>query len=207
MKRTALLQFCFALSLILLNYLNINIKLFFVFTLCLCCISIVLIEYFVLRQIQYEAEEDNLTTLKNKKAYYKQKKMFNSCHSIGVLFLDINNLKITNDSYGHKAGDELIMSVANVIKKCTGADAFSYRFGGDEFVMIFTNISKEKFLSIKNTLLNDFSKIHLELSPLKVSVAIGQSYENNTIDIEKSLQIADGDMYENKRIIKIKTKC
>lgn len=202
MKKSTLILLCYALVINFLSYMDINKIVFFIITIALSILCSVLIEKFVLRQIKIEAEEDHLTTLKNKRAYSKQIQFFNSCDSIGVLFLDINNLKITNNTYGHAAGDELIVSVAKVIKKYTTKGAFSYRFGGDEFVMIFTNINKEKFLSFNEILLKEFSKIKLEFSPLEVSVAIGQIYENNQIDIECLLKKADSSMYEAKNNMK-----
>jgi diguanylate cyclase (GGDEF)-like protein len=118
------------------------------------------------------------------------------------MVLDINNLKETNDTFRHIAGDELIVSVAQVIKKYTVKGVYSYRFGGDEFVMIFTNVTEEQLLDFKESLIKDFSKIDLQLSPLGVSVAVGHSYEENQIDVERHLKDADCDMYEAKRAMK-----
>jgi diguanylate cyclase (GGDEF)-like protein len=118
------------------------------------------------------------------------------------MVLDINNLKETNDTFKHVAGDELIVSVADVIKKYTVKGVYSYRFGGDEFVMIFTNVTEEQFLEFKEALILDFNKIDLQLSPLGVSVAVGHSYEENEIDVERHLKDADCVMYEVKRAMK-----
>jgi diguanylate cyclase (GGDEF)-like protein len=202
MKRKAtLILFGYALSIIFLNYF-VNAKLFFIFTMGLCFITSTLIERLIIRKIKDETEEDHLTTLKNKRSYAQKKQYFNSCDSIGVMVLDINNLKETNDTFRHVAGDELIVSVAQVIKKYTVKGVYSYRFGGDEFVMIFTNVTEEQLLDFKESLIMDFNKIDLQLSPLGVSVAVGHSYEENQIDVERHLKDADCDMYEAKRAMK-----
>jgi diguanylate cyclase (GGDEF)-like protein len=200
-KKTTLILFLYALSVIMLNYF-VNTKLFIIFTIGLCFITSTLIERRIIRKIKDETEEDHLTALQNKRAYSQKKQYFNSCDSIGVMVLDINNLKETNDTFRHIAGDELIVSVAQVIKKYTVKGVYSYRFGGDEFVMIFTNVTEEQLLDFKESLIKDFSKIDLQLSPLGVSVAVGHSYEENQIDVERHLKDADCDMYEAKRAMK-----
>lgn len=55
---------------------------------------------------------------------------------------DLNDLKLTNDTYGHVMGDKLIITFANVLKETIGYFNFVGRFGGDEFIAVMYNTSK-----------------------------------------------------------------
>jgi diguanylate cyclase (GGDEF)-like protein len=111
--------------------------------------------------------------------------------------LDINNLKETNDNYGHAKGDKLIKNASLCIKECFLIDNNCYRIGGDEFVAVIENIKEE---DIQNYLdkFSESQKIH------NVSIAIGYSYTDNILNtkLEKLVKRADQMMYENKKIIK-----
>jgi diguanylate cyclase (GGDEF)-like protein len=156
----------------------------------------------VIRQIEDEGEVDALTLLKNKKGYYRMKNEFGKSNSVAVAFCDINNLKITNDQYGHKAGDELIISVAKAIRNNVTEGTYVYRFGGDEFVVISTEMTKKQLKDFENRLYAEFEKIELKNSPFEVRVAIGIAYEEAPVDIEKAIKDADSTMYERKKNMK-----
>ena len=99
---------------------------------------------------------DSLTNLPNREKF---KFDFNeiikdadklSC--IGVAYMDIDNFKLVNDSMGHDAGDELLLFISNSIKNVIGEKATTYRFGGDEFVLLFHKQHKTEEI---NRLLNE----------------------------------------------------
>lgn len=72
----------------------------------------------------------------------------NKCKQTGlcgaVLFLDLDNFKTINDSYGHQAGDELLIVVADRLKSLIGEHDTVARFGGDEFVIILNELSSDR---------------------------------------------------------------
>lgn len=82
--------------------------------------------------------------------------------SVGVVYLDINGLKETNDSFGHDAGDKLIKACADIMKK-SAASKNLYRIGGDEFVIIYLDIAKGDFYDKVQLLKMLLRRVHVRL--------------------------------------------
>lgn len=146
------------------------------------------------------AEIDSLTQLPNRYCYNEfLKKEIDKEKSTCVFLLDINNLKIVNDTRGHSEGDILIKNASYCIK-----DIFldkegknCYRIGGDEFVAIVDNIDEDTV----EKLIQEFNEKQQEYN---VSIAIGYSYSKNVKEIgyEKLIMEADKRMYINKEMYK-----
>ena len=99
--------------------------------------------YFIKRSNREQFQEiyklaymDTLTGVYNRNYYNYSSKFTYSIDECYVLFVDIDGLKKVNDELGHAEGDDLIRSVANQLKKLTGAREIC-RLGGDEFIVIF----------------------------------------------------------------------
>ncbi len=141
-----------------------------------------------------ELEMDALTGFKNRKAYYHDIEEIegdetSSKKHVGVAFADINGLKSTNDRAGHEAGDKLIASIARTIAEVF-PDARKYRLGGDEFVVLSFDESEEAF---KEKLLK------LEKSWSRgCSAAVGSVWLDEARSLERSIALADKEMYRDK---------
>ena len=106
-----------------------------------------------------------------------------------MVYFDINGLKEVNDSRGHSAGDLLIKNAARNIAK--GFNGDTYRIGGDEFVVIKTDVEKEDFeRSVKSVVAG--------LNAEGISVSYGASWLDECNDIEQQLAVADKLMYSDK---------
>ena len=119
--------------------------------------------------------------------------------------IDLNDLKITNDTLGHEKGDVLIKGLSNIIKDIFMSST-TYRIGGDEFVVISENGDLK---DIKN-LEKKFAKAIVDsikeksLDGMGVSAAIGVAIFDPKTDnnVEDTFKRADKKMYENKKRMK-----
>jgi diguanylate cyclase (GGDEF)-like protein len=112
--------------------------------------------------------------------------------SVGIIFSDLNGLKRVNDTQGHEAGDMLLKNAASVLRKLFDARNI-YRAGGDEFVVILTNVSQEHMEEKAREL------YQVAAGYPDVSFAIGCSYETDSGQIHRALALADERMYEDKK--------
>jgi diguanylate cyclase (GGDEF)-like protein len=123
---------------------------------------------------------------------------------VTVVFLDLDNFKIVNDSLGHNAGDELLKVLASRMTSCVRSSDTVVRLGGDEFVILLLNQPKSTE-SISQTL-QKLTKaiaepVHLEGHDLKVTSSIGiANYPNDGMDADTLLANADAAMYRAKEI-------
>jgi len=110
----------------------------------------------------------------------------------GVFFIDVNGLKTINDKQGHLAGDNLLKDVATTLKELKSDKAEIYRVGGDEFLIITPETTREDFDSLKDQLFESCER------PGRAHFAIGACHSTEYGDVRRAMQIADARMYEVK---------
>jgi len=158
----------------------------------------------ILRKLESKAYKDSLTGIYNRKfleevfkleveKYKKFRKPF--C----ILFLDINNFKMINDTYGHIEGDKLLQNIAQTIKSSVRKEDFTIRYGGDEFVIV-TDIEPTYILKLVERL-ND--NLRFKYNNIEISVSIGSAcYPADGKDLDTLLKVADMRMYKIKKMQK-----
>lgn len=156
------------------------------------------------------AYKDSLTKLYNRRYCAEQMQKIENDGNISyaIICFDVNNLKLVNDSCGHSKGDILIKSAAEVIH-----DLFSSventvvgRMGGDEFIAIIPNGTKE----IIENIMNGFDEALVQKTKkvndpdINISIASGYAFDSDLPEgtMEEVFQLADYRMYENKMEIK-----
>ena len=120
---------------------------------------------------------------------------------IAVLFLDLDDFKKVNDSHGHGEGDKLLIEAAHRIRNSIDDRDLAFRFGGDEFVIVLTNIQSEKeAINTALEVLTQFKKpIKMESHIFFVSVSIGIAYsDSSSTKGDDLISYADIAMYEAK---------
>lgn len=139
-------------------------------------------------------EKDRLTGVYNRNKFIEKiENIKKSClSSIGIVYIDINGLKDTNDKFGHEYGDQLIVETATNLSALWN-DYNVFRNGGDEFVIVAENIDRSTFDCLINKTIHTFNR------ECNVKIAIGYDWKNNKIDIEQILMNADFNMYEDKK--------
>jgi diguanylate cyclase (GGDEF)-like protein len=132
-------------------------------------------------EVRLQAQRDELTSLANR-SYLNDMlpQQFKTAQELGkplsVLFLDIDNFKQINDSYGHRVGDKVLMSIAHVLRQCSRGTDIVARYGGDEFLMLLSNTGEkaasEASTRIRDAVLSDAGKID-EDTEIPVTISIG----------------------------------
>lgn len=149
------------------------------------------------------AYTDDLTQLSNRRycSEYMKKIQVEGIPEYTVICFDLNNLKTTNDTYGHAKGDLLIQSAADVLLETFKGHGIVGRMGGDEFIAILTDSYKETIEVLINKFLANIGRKNQEIADLNLSISYGYalSCESEEKNIEKIYQIADDRMYKNKR--------
>jgi diguanylate cyclase (GGDEF)-like protein len=143
--------------------------------------------------LRIKANSDFLTGFYNRFYLIEIHHLFANKINIGVTFLDINNLKLTNDTYGHSAGDGRIIKVAQMIRQHY-KDSLAFRIGGDEFIIVTEGRSKEEFMQI-----SELAKAHFEEDN---NAAIGYKYYDKIEDLKICIDECDALMYEEKCYMK-----
>ncbi len=150
------------------------------------------------------AKKDALTGLGNRFDYDLLLKDIegekNIAKNWAMLMIDLNGLKNTNDTYGHDAGDKLIVGAANVIREVYGDKGHCYRIGGDEFVVVID--ADEETMSAYRTRLNEKIDAYNEGETYQLSMAVGESRLISSEGIRGSIgdwkRTADLEMYRAK---------
>ena len=157
-------------------------------------------------KLVYRARHDTLTNLPNRFMFneiitHEMLKAKREEKKISLLFLDFDGFKNINDFYGHDMGDELLIQATKRLKEEIRESDYLFRFGGDEFVFLFSDFKNENdILKIAEKLKNSFSEPFLIKGHLvRISVSIGISvYPDDGTTSEELLRNADIAMYKAK---------
>ena len=157
------------------------------------------------RELKHAAGHDILTGLANRKLLLEHlrqtiKEAKREDSMFVVAFIDLDNFKGINDTYGHDAGDHVLKRVAEDIKRNMRGDDIVARFGGDEFVGLFKISSQDDTDTIKQKIL---SQINTEIQCYKfaitIQLSIGMSvYPTDGTTYDTLLNLADDEMYAMK---------
>lgn len=160
-----------------------------------------------LMHLAHELDYDALTHLYNRTAFKREsfKRINDNPSKIGaMIFSDLDNLKYMNDTYGHRAGDDLIITAADLFRRFVGYGGIVARISGDEFaIFLYGFSSKQDALRGIRTVFREFSEATLTTPDGKVH-ALGCSsglawYPDDSTDISDLLKLSDYAMYEAKR--------
>lgn len=153
-------------------------------------IAVALFVYYVFEILQ-QTKKDSLTGLLNRHAFQAD-----SCENpeeiTALISIDMNGLKAINDTAGHAAGDEALLTLALCFRRALKSRQFGYRVGGDEFVIICRKTPREEVTAL-------IKRIENNVSETKYSCAIGYSYSaDGTGSVEDMLRESDMMMYAVK---------
>ncbi|MDD2402033.1 MAG: diguanylate cyclase [Clostridia bacterium] len=144
---------------------------------------------------------DPLTNLYNRAYFEEQINNYDlRIVQAGIIICDLDCLKMVNDSLGHKAGDLLLISAANVIKSSVRNADIVARIGGDEFAIFLPYSCKEDVEHISYRLHKNVLKYNSNLLNLPLNISLGWAVVTDTVttSIDKLFKEADNNMYREK---------
>jgi diguanylate cyclase (GGDEF)-like protein len=157
-------------------------------------------------KIEFLAYHDPLTSLPNRTylknyllTYSELTKRNNK--KFAILYLDLDNFKMINDTLGHESGDKLLIEVSKRLKNTLRKSDIIARIGGDEFVIVLNDINSKKMVEkIAEKIKKELSKkVNIKNNSFNISFSIGGAiFPDDSDDIEILLQYADIAMYESK---------
>ncbi len=153
---------------------------------------------------------DELTNLYNRRGFFalaghqlsvsKRRKI-----KFSLIYIDIDNMKNTNDRMGHLQGDKTLLDMAKVLKHTCRESDIAARIGGDEFVILAVEAGVKETSAIISRLKRNIDNCNA-VSPYKykISISLGKAYYHHeeTATLSSLLEIADKDMYANKNVKK-----
>lgn len=160
----------------------------------------------IANELSYRATHDALTGLPNRTEFEKALKRFVNNNREpdqinALMFIDLDQFKIVNDTCGHSAGDLLLKEVANIMKNCVRSSDTLARIGGDEFAIILSKCDTEKSMKIAKKIcksLSDFRFQH-DGKLFRIGASIGLVMINTNWESEaRLLQAADSACYQAK---------
>lgn len=154
-------------------------------------------------ELRWMANNDGLTSIGNRKSFNATiKELLNRDLSGALVFIDVNRFKQINDIYGHNAGDQVLIDIANKLRKLTRKSDTISRFSGDEFTILMVDIKHDDLTAVLN-------KISAELSSsiqvgdgrsVQYTVSIGASvFPEQGNDPQSLIVNADMAMYHAKK--------
>lgn len=152
--------------------------------------------------------EDGMTGLPNRRRFFEEIEKAVYAYDryktpFTVIYLDMNNLKYINDTFGHDAGDEALLTIAAYLKKATRQSDLPARLGGDEFAILYPYMDHKSAQTKIAELKLLFANLQLKQADAAFSLAVGgASYPDEAADADTLLSLADDRMYKHKREMK-----
>lgn len=159
----------------------------------------------VLLQMETLAMTDQLTGLFNRRYFssvfekeFSRTMRYN--HPASCLMIDIDHFKRINDEYGHHAGDQVLKEISQIMTDCLRKSDTLARWGGEEFIILLPETTKENALQVASRILNSVSTQKFSSLPGRVTVSIGLAGtpDPNINDSEKLIAASDRALYEAK---------
>jgi two-component system, cell cycle response regulator len=161
----------------------------------------------MIRKLKRLTIEDSLTGLYNSRHFFEQldkeiKRSDRYLHPISLIFIDIDNFKEINDTYGHMIGDKILALIAKRIKACLRSNDSAYRFAGDEFTIILPETNSNEARFVADRILSKFTNesfVINEKEILEITASIGIAEYQRNEGFQQFVHRADVTMYEAKQ--------
>lgn len=158
------------------------------------------------KELELKASTDPMTHLYNRRYFAQMGETLFSLakrehRDLSLIMLDIDNFKKVNDTYGHKVGDDVIITIAKTLQHFSRENDIACRFGGEEFILLLPETDIKNAEAIAQKIRKHIESLSVELENaqvLKISVSIGVALVQHNISLEKSIKNADDALYRAK---------
>ena len=117
----------------------------------------------------------------------------------GLIVIDVDGLKIINDSLGHQQGDECLRQTAQVLRQACPPEAVIARWGGDEFIVLLNSTEEDELTAICETIQDKTSELSGRPMPLSLSPGFAVHRDDaSAIDMDQLFRVAENRMYQHK---------
>ncbi|MFW6268510.1 MAG: PAS domain S-box protein [Bacillota bacterium] len=149
-------------------------------------------------QIIYISYHDSLTDLYNRTYLEEEIERLDVPRQmpLSLIMVDLNGLKLINDSYGHKKGDKLLQKTAQILEDSCREEEIVGRWGGDEFIIVLPETTQKNAQKISKRIKKKARKVEGDI-PISIAAGTGTK-EKASEDIYKVLQKAENNMYDDK---------
>ncbi|SOC44551.1 sensor domain-containing diguanylate cyclase [Ureibacillus acetophenoni] len=152
------------------------------------------------QQLEYKSTHDALTKLYNREYFQRKMSELNEIEvPVAVIAIDIDELKIVNDSYGHQMGDRLIIEAANCLKNHAMEEMIVARIGGDEFAILLPHATEMQVKEYIEAIQKNLQVGDKEVPYYPIRISVGYAYSETSYGVmEQLLNEADAKMYNEK---------
>ena len=149
-------------------------------------------------------KKDPMTELFNHRMFYNHlESSIEKYHSENLLFslamLDVDDFKSVNDTYGHDNGDKVLKTLATVISEYCAANETAFRYGGEEFAILFVGKTSNQANSTMKKILQDFRQRKYSFTTNKITFSCGVVQYDGKLTKDEFFAVADSAMYTAKK--------
>lgn len=155
----------------------------------------------IIQKLHQQSGMDSLTGICNRKGFFLHtSKALKVRLPVSMMMIDVDYFKRINDTHGHFAGDELLKQIAEILKRSIRATDFVARLGGDEFAVVMPETSKENALKVAERIRQSIAGETFQLYSVseKITISVGVSTTETSVDITSFLNNADQALYQAK---------
>jgi len=160
------------------------------------------------KKLNYLVSTDSMTGVLNRKSGLgllerELKLAKDNDENLVISFIDVDGLKIINDTFGHEQGDKLLISVAEILKESIRKTDFAIRMGGDEFLVVFPKTTMKEVNTVWERIIKLVEESNKNNEKYNLSLSYGfYEYSKETeekLTSKDLIRMADREMYRIKR--------
>ena len=161
-------------------------------------VELALANALALHELEIQANSDPLTGIANRRGLALFLEGDRGLEAMGILVMDIDNLKAINDAQGHDVGDKILVGVARAVSGVLRDGDLLARTGGDEFVAVVAGADDADTRRVAERIEDAVARVNAQ--GVRASVSIGHACCGKNGDVDRTRRLADEAMYEAKRV-------